>query len=197
MKIAISSSNKGKLAEISQALGESFELFTKDMLGLGDFDVLENGESLEENAFKKSKALYDRTGYVTISDDTGLFVDALGGAPGVYTARFAGENASYEDNMDKMLDVLKEVGNLEDRACHFKTVICLVDKKGEVHYFEGRLDGYIAFEKSGNLGFGYDPIFIVKESNRSLADYNEEEKNQISHRGLALKKLVSYLKNDL
>ena len=166
MKIVFATGNKGKLREASEILGEGFELITPDDLGLNE-DIPETGNTLLANSLQKAQYLYDRFGCDCFADDTGLEVDALGGAPGVYTARYAGEGKDFNANMDK---VLYELGVLESEAnmaaglglhtkpvsrrARFKSVITLI-VDGKKHFFEGTLDGVIAREKSGNGGFGY------------------------------------------
>lgn len=195
MKIVISSSNKDKLREFTNILGSDYELITKEMLGLEDFDVVEDGKTLAENAYKKASALYEKVNKPVISDDTGLFVDVLDGAPGVFAARFAGENCSYEDNVNKMLDSLKEATEKENRTAHFKTVICFIDENGKDYYAQGILNGYISFEKTGDNGFGYDPIFIAEGSEKSLAEMTADEKNKISHRRKAIEEFKKLLRD--
>lgn len=207
MKIVFATGNKGKLREASEILGEGFELITPDDLGLNE-DIPETGNTLLANSLQKAQYLYDRFGCDCFADDTGLEVDALGGAPGVYTARYAGEGKDFNANMDK---VLYELGVLESEAnmaaglglhtkpvsrrARFKSVITLI-VDGKKHFFEGTLDGVIAREKSGNGGFGYDPIFIADEYPcQTLADITEEQKNEISHRGKALRAMAAWLKS--
>jgi len=207
MKIVFATGNKGKLREASEILGEGFELITPADLGLNE-DIPETGNTLLANSLQKAQYLYDRFGCDCFADDTGLEVDALGGAPGVYTARYAGEGKDFNANMDK---VLYELGVLESEAnmaaglglhtkpvsrrARFKSVITLI-VDGKKHFFEGTLDGVIAREKSGNGGFGYDPIFIADEyPGQTLADITEEQKNEISHRGKALRAMAAWLKS--
>ena len=207
MKIVFATGNKGKLREASEILGKGFELITPADLGLNE-DIPETGNTLLANSLQKAQYLYDRFGCDCFADDTGLEVDALGGAPGVYTARYAGEGKDFNANMDK---VLYELGVLESEAnmaaglglhtkpvsrrARFKSVITLI-VDGKKHFFEGTLDGVIAREKSGNGGFGYDPIFIADEYPcQTLADITEEQKNEISHRGKALRAMAAWLKS--
>lgn len=207
MKIVFATGNKGKLREASEILGEGFELITPADLGLNE-DIPETGNTLLANSLQKAQYLYDRFGCDCFADDTGLEVDALGGAPGVYTARYAGEGKDFNANMDK---VLYELGVLESEAnmaaglglhtkpvsrrARFKSVITLI-VDGKKHFFEGTLDGVIAREKSGNGGFGYDPIFIADEyPGQTLADITEEQKNDISHRGKALRAMAEWLRS--
>ena len=209
MKIVFATGNKGKLREASEILGEGFELVTPADLGMTE-DIPETGNTLLANSLQKAQYLYERCGCDCFADDTGLEVDALGGAPGVYTARYAGEGKDFNANMDK---VLHELGVLEgearmaadlglkvkkvSRRARFKSVITLMID-GRKHFFEGSLEGTIAYEKSGNGGFGYDPIFIADEyPGMTLADITEEQKNEISHRGKALRAMAAWLKNNL
>ena len=205
MKIVFATGNKGKLREASEILGEGFELEDLQTVGICE-DVPETGDTLMANSLQKAQYVFDRCGCDCFADDTGLEVDALGGAPGVYTARYAGDDKDFNKNMDK---VLYELTRLEgeasmaaalglkikplSRRARFKSVITLfVD--GKPHFFEGTLEGVIAREKSGNGGFGYDPIFIADEyPGMTLADITEEQKNGISHRGKALRAMAKWL----
>lgn len=207
MKIVFATGNKGKLREASEILGDAFELVTPAEFGITE-DIPETGTTLTANSLQKAQYLYDRCGCDCFADDTGLEVDALGGAPGVYTARYAGEGKDFNANMDK---VMYELGVLEgeagmaaslglkvkpvSRRARFKSVITLIID-GKKHFFEGVLEGVIAREKSGNGGFGYDPIFIADEyPGLTLADITEEQKNEISHRGKALRAMAAWLKS--
>ncbi len=198
-KIVFATGNRGKLREAAEILGEGFELFTPADFGITE-DIPETGTTLEENSLQKAEFLYSQKGYDCFADDTGLEVDALGGAPGVYTARYAGESKDFDLNMDK---VLSELEALEAEACaetgpvsrraRFRSVVTLI-LGGEVHQFEGTMEGTIARAKSGKGGFGYDPIFIPDEyPGLTAADITEEQKNEISHRGKALRAMAGYL----
>ena len=207
MKLVFATGNAGKLREASEILGEGFELVSLAQVGV-DEDIPETGKTLRANSLQKAQYLYDRIGCDCFADDTGLEVDALGGAPGVYTARYAGEGKDFNANMDKVLYELsvceKEAKMAEamglkvkpvSRRARFKSVITLI-VNGEKKLFEGTLEGVIAREKSGNGGFGYDPIFIADEyPGLTLADISEEEKNAISHRGKALRAMAQWLKD--
>ena len=191
MKIVFATGNLGKLREASEILGEGFELVPLTEVGITE-DIPETGETLRENSLQKAQYVLEHCGCDCFADDTGLEVDALGGAPGVYTARYAGDDKDFNKNMDK---VLYELQGLEDEArrARFKSVITLM-VDGEPHFFEGTLEGVIAHEKSGNGGFGYDPIFIADEyPGLTLADISEEQKNDISHRGKALRAMAQWL----
>ena len=205
MKIVFATGNIGKLREASEILGEGFELVSLAQAGIEE-DIPETGNTLRANSLQKAQYLYDKLGCDCFADDTGLEVDALGGAPGVYTARYAGEGKDFNANMDK---VLYELSVLEgearmagefglktkpvSRRARFKSVVTLIID-GKIKMFEGTLEGEIAREKSGNGGFGYDPIFIADEyPGLTLADISEEEKNAISHRGKALRAMTQWL----
>ena len=173
MKIVFATGNKGKLREAAEILGEGFELVTPADFGITE-DIPETGDTLKANSLQKAEYLYEKCGCDCFADDTGLEVDALGGAPGVYTARYAGEGK-------------------DSRRARFKSVVTLMID-GQPHFFEGTLEGEIALEKSGNGGFGYDPIFIADEyPGMTLADISEEQKNDISHRGKALRAMAAWL----
>ena len=193
MKLTFATGNIGKLREASEILGEGFELVSLSQVGITE-DIPETGETLTENSIQKARYLYERLGCDCFADDTGLEVNALGGAPGVYTARYAGEDKDFNKNMDKVLEELHGLEG-EARRARFKSVITLI-VAGEEHLFEGTLEGIISQEKSGNGGFGYDPIFIADEyPGLTLADITEEQKNEISHRGKALRAMAEWLKS--
>ena len=208
MKLVFATGNIGKLREASEILGEGLELVSLAQVGMTE-DIPETGKTLRANSLQKAQYLYDKVGCDCFADDTGLEVDALGGAPGVYTARYAGEGKDFNANMDKVLYELsvceKEAKMAEAmglkvksvaRRARFKGVITLI-VNGEIKMFEGALEGEISREKSGNGGFGYDPIFIADEyPGKTLADITEEEKNAISHRGKALRTMAEWLKNN-
>ena len=207
MKLVFATGNSGKLREASEILGEGFELVSLAQVGITE-DIPETGKTLSANSLLKGQYLYDRIGCNCFADDTGLEVDALGGAPGVYTARYAGEDKDWNQNMDKVLhelQILETEASMAaslglkmkpvSRKARFKSVITLIIN-GEKHMFEGTLEGVIAREKSGNGGFGYDPIFIADEyPGLTLADITEEQKNEISHRGKALRAMAEWLKS--
>ena len=209
MKLVFATGNSGKLREASEILGEGFELVTPADYGITE-DIPETGKTLMANSIQKAQYLYDKCGCDCFADDTGLEVDALGGAPGVYTARYAGEDKDFNKNMDKVLyelQVLEKSAKMAaeyglktkpvSRRARFKSVVTLI-VNGQKHIFEGCLEGTIAFEKSGKGGFGYDPIFIADEyPGQTLADITEEQKNEISHRGKALRAMAKWLQNNL
>ena len=188
-KIVIASSNKHKISEISIKI----QPFFNEILSLTDFpeigEIIEDGNTIEENSFIKSRTAFEHTKIASIADDTILEVDALNGDPGLFTARYAGENATYEENMTKLLERLD---GIEDnyRTARFRTIISYVDGKDDFHV-EGSIEGKILNTRVGNNGFGYDPIFYSTELNLSLAEMDSDQKNKISHRGLAIKKFVS------
>lgn len=194
-RIVLSSGNKHKINEIKFILKDMpYEVLSKDELGFTDFDVEEDGKTLEENAFKKAEELHRLVKGIVIADDTGLFVHALNGEPGVYSARYAGEPVSYKNNNILLLKNLKEVP-AEKRTAHFKTVIAVIFEDGSRMTAEGRVDGKIAFEERGENGFGYDPLFIVEETDKTFAEMSDEEKNIISHRARALMNLKEKLED--
>ncbi len=191
MKFLLGTYNTGKIKEIASLLGNDFEL-----VSCSDFpnlkDVEETGLTLEENAILKAKSYASITGLNTIADDTGLEVEALNGDPGVYSARYAGEPSDNIKNIQKLLENLKGETNLNAR---FRTVIAVILNQN-LHLFEGILNGIITFEPKGTNGFGYDSIFIPNNSNLTLAEHNSGDKNKISHRGIALTKMITFLKNE-
>ncbi len=208
MKIVFATGNIGKLREASEILGEGFELVSLAQAGIEE-DIPETGNTLRANSLQKAQYLYDKLGCDCFADDTGLEVDALGGAPGVYTARYAGEGKDFNANMDKVLyelSVIEGEAHMAEefglktkpvsRRARFKSVITLIID-GKIKMFEGTLEGEIARDKSGNGGFGYDPIFIADEyPGLTLADISEEEKNAISHRGKALRAMAQWLQEN-
>jgi len=194
-QIILSSGNKHKISEIRNILKNMpFEVVSKDDLGYEDFDVEEDGETLEANAFKKAEELHKLVKGIVIADDTGLFVDALNGAPGVYSARYAGEHVSYKENNNLLLKNLASVP-IEKRTAYFKTVIAVIFEDGKKLTAEGSVKGKIAFEEKGENGFGYDPLFIVENTGKTFAEMTEEEKNKLSHRARALMSLKEMLED--
>jgi XTP/dITP diphosphohydrolase len=188
-KIVFATNNIHKLKEIRELLKGDFEIVSLKDIGF-EGDIPETGNTLKENASQKSHYIYDRYGLNCFADDTGLEVEALNGSPGVYSARYAGENCSYDDNVNKLL---KELGNEKNRKAAFKTVISLIFDDKE-YFFEGKVDGVITKEKHGEGGFGYDPVFQPNGYNKTFAEMELEQKNKISHRGKATLKLVEFLK---
>lgn len=189
-KLLFATSNQHKLSEIQHQLGEEFQL-----LSLKDIDhnteIPETQPTIAGNAIQKAEFVAEHYQMECFADDTGLEVEALDGAPGVYSARYAGEEKSAEKNMDKLLT---ELVNHENKTAQFTTVIALY-LKGKIHLFDGVLEGQIIDKKRGDKGFGYDPIFVPNGYDITLAEMTQEEKNAISHRGKAVKKLVAFLKS--
>lgn len=173
------------------------EPFRLDLVSLLDYpgigEIIEDGSTLEANALIKAKAGFEHTGLPTLADDTGLAVDALDGRPGVYAARYAGENVTYDDNVNKMLREMEGVP-ATNRQAKFQTVAIFFDGHSSVSAL-GEVDGSITSERVGTAGFGYDPIFYVPEKNKTYAQMDVQEKNQLSHRRRAFEKLFNILKN--
>lgn len=191
MKIIFATNNAHKLAEVSAVLGPDFELVTPRDCGIFE-DIPETAETLEGNALQKAHYLREKTGLDCFADDTGLEVEALNGAPGVRSARYATDGHDFEANNALLL---KNLEGAENRRARFRTVIALL--QGDKEYlFDGIVEGEIALEHSGCQGFGYDPIFCPEGSTRSFAEMSADEKNAISHRGRAVKKLVEHLKQE-
>ena len=195
MKIVLATHNHDKEIELQYSLrGLGVEIcLLSEYPDIGDIE--ETGTTLLENSLLKAHTVHDRTGLPAIADDTGLEVDALDGAPGVYSARFSGADATYEDNVNKLLSVMEEVSD-ERRSARFRTVISFVDGNQEL-WTEGHIDGKIIDFPRGNAGFGYDPVFYIPQLEKTFAELSTEEKNKISHRGLALQKLRKILVNVL
>ena len=186
--LIFSTNNKHKIHEVREIIGSDIVLKSLADVGL-EGDIPETADTLQGNALQKAQWVWERTGTDCFADDTGLEVEALGGAPGVYSARYAGEHCSFDDNINKLLAALE--GKTNRRAC-FRTVICLIEQ-GVPRYFEGRVDGVILTERYGKEGFGYDPIFMPDRFAVSFAEMPLEVKIKISHRGLAVQKLCDYL----
>ena len=192
MKIVFATANVGKLREAAEVLGPGFEIVPPASLGITE-DIPETGSTLQENSLQKAQYLFERTGLPSFADDTGLEVDALGGAPGIYSARYAGPG---HDNQANMAKLLAELGRLEDRTARFHTVVTLILADGQPRFFEGVCKGSIGREKRGSGGFGYDPVFLPDAyPGRTLAEVSEEEKNAVSHRGQAIRAMAAWLKN--
>jgi XTP/dITP diphosphohydrolase len=192
-KFVLATANPHKTEEMRAVLGAlDIELLPRP----SDVpDVDETGETLEENALLKARALVDATGEAAVADDTGLFVDALDGRPGVRSARYAGEDASYDDNVTKLLEELVNVGPGQ-RTARFRSVVCVAYPDGTSFCVEGVLHGVITDVRAGDQGFGYDPVFAPRElDGRTLAELTSEEKNAMSHRARALRALAEELVN--
>lgn len=186
-RLVLASKNRDKLLEMESVL-EATGLVGEFVKGLDWPDVEETGETLEENALLKARAVAEAVGLPSVADDTGLEVAALGGRPGVHTARYAGPHASYDDNMALLLDQLE---GMRDRRARFKTVVAIVMPDGSDSVAEGVLDGVIAAAPRGRGGFGYDPVFEV--DGKTLSEMGVEEKNRLSHRARALRSLAGSL----
>lgn len=194
-RIVFATNNQHKLQEIREILSPEFEIVSLKEIGCHE-DIPETGNTLEENALQKARYISERYHISCFADDTGLEVDALGGAPGVHSARYAeGTDHDSEANMTKLL---RELEGKENRQARFRTVIALIelgeDETENVHLFEGIVEGHISTERQGNEGFGYDPIFVPEGYEKSFAALGETIKNHISHRARAVKKLAEYLK---
>lgn len=189
MKIVFATNNAHKLKEVSAVLGDGFELVTLREVGITE-DIPETGATLDENASLKARYVHERTGLDCFADDTGLEVEALGGAPGVHSARYATDGHDFAANNRKLLHELEGTTN---RSARFRTVISLI-KGGVERQVEGIVEGKIAHEESGAEGFGYDPLFIPEGCDCTFAEMSAEEKNAISHRGRAVAELVKLLK---
>lgn len=189
-KLVFATNNQHKLEEARAILAGQFEVVSLAEIGCHD-EIPETADTLEGNSLIKARWVKEKYGYDCFADDTGLMVEALDGAPGVYSARYAGEHCTFADNVNKML---LEMTGKQNRKAYFATVISLI-LNGETKTFEGRVDGTIATEAHGNGGFGYDPIFIAEETGRCFAEMTPAEKNAISHRGRAMRKLAEYLAN--
>lgn len=195
-KLVISTNNFNKVKEIKDILaGLNYEVYSKKDLGLSEFDVEETGTTLEENAIIKANALKEKLSdeYMVIADDSGLFVDALNGEPGVYSARYAGDQHSDADNNEKLLRNLKNVKR-EDRTAEFISVIALVEDKKEPITVIGKIKGHITEKERGTNGFGYDPLFVPQGEIETFGELDSEYKNKISHRHNALINLYKILK---
>lgn len=188
-KLVFASNNAHKLAEIRSILAGRVEVVSLSDIDCHD-DIPETADTLEGNALIKARHIWEHYGLYCFADDTGLEVDALDGAPGVYSARFAGEKATFEDNISLLLERLKGVP--APRRAAFRTVIALIDEYG-THLFEGSVAGEITEERLGGQGFGYDPVFLPAGQTKTFAQLTESEKNSMSHRGRAIQKLASYL----
>lgn len=188
MKICFATNNKKKIEEVRAALGPDFELVSLQEIGCHE-ELPETGDTLEHNAFQKARYVKEHYGVDCFADDTGLEVEALDGAPGVYSGRFAGEPRSDERNIDLLLERMN--GNT-NRKARFRTVVALILDEKE-YQFEGIAEGEILLHRVGEKGFGYDPVFKVSGYSRSFAELSLEQKNEISHRGKAVKSLIEFL----
>ena len=192
MKFILASQNKHKANEIENILGDGFSIITMDETCARGIDIIEDGETFKENALIKARAVAKITNLPTIADDSGICVDYLDGKPGVRTARFAGENATDDQNIDKLLSELDGIPE-EKRNAHFACCIAVVFPDGDEKTFYGECHGRILTERHGENGFGYDPIFYVPEYDMAMAEISPEIKNQISHRSRALTEMMKGL----
>ena len=189
MKIIFATNNAHKLQEVQQILGDSYPLVTPRECGITE-DIPEAQDTLEGNALQKARYLYERTGTNCFADDTGLEVEALGGAPGVRSARYAGDGHDFSANTALLL---KNLAGKDDRSARFRTVIALI-LDGKEYLFEGEVKGYITDTEAGAGGFGYDPVFVPDGYDITFAEMDPVEKNRISHRGRAVEKLNTFLR---
>lgn len=190
IQIVLATTNSAKVKEFVGILGETAEIVVFGDLPL----VVEDGETLIENAFKKARSAADNLGCIALADDSGLFVDALGGRPGVHSARFAGPDSSDAANRSKLFSMLEGIG---DRTAHFETVLCLCAPGAALEdalYFEGRCEGHLSDQERGSNGFGYDPMFVPLEGDgRTFGEMTPDEKSELSHRSRAISKLKDFL----
>lgn len=190
MKLVFASNNKNKIIEIQSILPDSIQLLSLEDIGCSE-EIPETAKTIEGNAMLKANYVTEKFGYDCFADDSGLEVESLNGAPGVYSARYAGEHKNNEHNIDKLLVKLSDKNN---RKAHFKTVIAL-NIKSQQHLFTGTAKGEIITERKGINGFGYDPVFQPEGHDRTFAEFSLEEKSAISHRAKAVKQLISFLQN--
>lgn len=190
-EIIFATKNKGKIKEIQNILGKSFIIKSMEEINI-DIDIVEDGKTFEENAIKKACEIMKITNKMVLADDSGLEIDCLNGEPGVYSARYLGEDTPYDIKNAKILDRLKEVKE-DKRGARFVSVIALAMPNKEPVTTKGTVEGVIGYEIKGQNGFGYDPIFYIPELNKMMAELSLEEKNKISHRGKALKQMKKIL----
>ena len=189
LKLVFATNNKNKIKEIKHLIGNSIELLNLEDIGCFE-EIPETADTIKGNAIQKAQYIYEKYGFNCFADDTGLEIEALNGEPGVYSARYAGEQKNANDNMDKVLTKLNGENN---RTAQFKTVMALIID-GELTCFEGVVEGQITTQKSGTEGFGYDPIFKPNGYEKTYSEMDLNEKNKISHRAIATKKLIHFLK---
>ncbi|MBN2348238.1 MAG: non-canonical purine NTP diphosphatase [Bacteroidales bacterium] len=190
MKLVFATNNPFKFREIKELLKSNLKLLTLKDINVSE-EIPETHDTIEENAVEKAQYIYNKYHIDCFADDTGLEIEALNGEPGVYSARYAGKNCTFDDNINKVLENLKDSTN---RRARFRTVIALVIK-GKINLFEGVVNGSILTYRKGTNGFGYDPIFVPENFEKTFAEMALDEKNKVSHRTLAIKKLISYLNN--
>ena len=192
-KLLLATNNPGKIRELTSLLqGTPFVVATPESEGLS-LEVEETGSTFEENAILKAEAFARASGLCAMADDSGLEVDALGGEPGVYSARYAGPDATDEDLVRYLLGKLEDI-EWKKRSARFRSVVALAHPDGEVQLFEGSCEGIVAFEPHGAKGFGYDPIFYLPTLGKHMAELDMEEKNSVSHRGMAARKALEFLR---
>ena len=190
MDLVFATGNAGKLREAAEILGPGFRVLSPADVGLAGFDVEETGTTFRENSLLKARALWHACGLPCFADDSGLEVDALGGAPGIYSARYASDH-NFASNIDRLL---AELNGVEDRRGRFRCVVTLILSDGKPRFFDGACEGRIARERHGAGGFGYDPVFVPDlYPNLTMAELSEDAKNAISHRGVALRLMAAYL----
>jgi len=195
-QILLATNNKHKVTEIKDIIGKSdYELITLSDLNL-EIEVIEDKDTLEGNAIKKAEEVFLHSTIPVLADDTGLFVDAINGEPGVFSSRYAGVNATYNDNCKKLLEVMKDVPE-EKRTAYFKTIVCYYKNENSPMIFEGICRGRISNVYRGDKGFGYDPLFIPEGFDKTFAEMSEKEKNFISHRSKAFMNLRDFLFTNL
>lgn len=187
-KIVFATNNKHKLDEIREITKTQIEILSLDDIGCHD-DIPETGDTFEDNALQKTMYVKEKYGFDCFADDSGLEVDALGLRPGVHTSRYAGEQATSEENMTKLLS---ELNGVDNRAARFRTVIALIEN-GNHHFFDGAIEGHISLDKNGEGGFGYDPVFIPNGYTDTFAVLGVDVKNKISHRAIATQKLIDFI----
>ena len=190
-KLIFATNNPGKLKEIKELLSDRFDILSLAESGI-ETEIPEDFDTFEENALQKARFIYERTQIPVFADDSGLEVSALNGKPGVFSARYAGENCTPQDNIDKLLNELK---NTSRRTARFVTEIAYVNESGQHRFFDGICEGEITREQQGKEGFGYDPVFTPKGYDETFAQMKAQLKNKISHRAKAVEKLVSFLSN--
>jgi len=189
MKLLFATNNQHKLREVREILGEEIGVESLGDIGF-TAEIPETQDTIEGNARQKARFIFEHTGRDCFADDTGLFIDALDGRPGVYSARYAGENCSFHDNV---VMVLEELGNNPNRKASFRCVVCLI-LDGSEHTFEGHIDGLIIHQEMGTEGFGYDPVFLPGGYEMTFAELPAATKNEISHRGRAIREMLKFLK---
>jgi XTP/dITP diphosphohydrolase len=189
MAIVFATNNQHKLIEIREAIGSRYQIISLQDIGIFE-EIPENQETLEGNSIQKAKYIYEKYRFVCFADDTGLEVEALNGRPGVFSARYAGDGCTFDENINKLLE---EMNGIKNRKARFRAVIALIESDTKISTFEGIINGNISEERKGNKGFGYDPVFIPDGFSQSFSEMPLNEKNKISHRGRALEKLLKYL----